>query len=393
MRRYLQLETIGYLAGVLGVLAVALLLAPFYPDVRVLTAANSLLIVVLLVALTWGMRPAFLASFLAALYLNYYYVPPLKQFDFHVDGTEDIIGLVAFMITSIAVGQLSLRLRQRAEENKGLYDQLRATFDRTSQLEAIKRSEALKSALLDTVTHDLRTPLTSIKAAATAVISLRKSKQIAGSGADAAEDSLLSVVVQQADRLNRFIEGMIEMATIDAGGAKNAAGPIAVDEAVGDAIERAADALQEHSIVVECQDDFMAAVNAKAVTQVVFSLLENAGKYSPPGSIVRVSAERCGEGIQISVEDEGPGIPQALRERVFDKFFRGQEPGAHGARVSGLGLGLTIARGIVVGQNGRIWVEERKGQASGARFVFTLPLQSSLQANAPGPAVLREIAK
>ncbi len=76
MRRYLQLETIGYLAGVLGVLAVALLLAPFYPDVRVLTAANSLLIVVLLVALTWGMRPAFLASFLAALYLNYYYVPP-----------------------------------------------------------------------------------------------------------------------------------------------------------------------------------------------------------------------------------------------------------------------------------------------------------------------------
>src|ERR1700722_10492702 len=174
MRRYLQLETIGYLAGALGVLAVALLLAPFYPDVRVLTAANSLLIVVLLVALTWGMRPAFLASFLAALYLNYYYVPPLKQFDFHVDGTEDIIGLVAFMITSIAVGQLSLRLRQRAEENMGLYDQLRATFDRTSQLEAIKRSEALKSALLDTVTHDLRTPLTSIKAAATAVISLRK---------------------------------------------------------------------------------------------------------------------------------------------------------------------------------------------------------------------------
>jgi len=376
IRQYLRREIVGYPASALGVLAVAFILGPSYPNVRVLTAANSLLVVVLLVALAWGMRPAFLASFLAAAYLNYYYVPPIGRFDFHIDGAEDVVGLATFMVTSIAVGQLSLRMRRRAEENRKLYDQLRATFEQTSQIEAIKRSERLKSALLDTVTHDLRTPLTSIKAAATAIIDIRETGLASPENARAAEDNLLGIVVQQSDRLNHFIEGMIELATIEAGEGKRTAEVTAMDEAIGAALARAGDVLRGHKVIVECQDDFMAAVNAKAVTQVLFSLLENAGKYSPPGTTIRVIAESNGENdIQIAVEDEGAGIPPAIREAIFDKFFRGDAAKECDAQISGLGLGLAIARGIVAGQGGQLWVEGRKRGENGARFVFALPLQ------------------
>ena len=384
MRRYLQREAVGYVASVLGVLGVALILMPFYPNVRGLTAGNSLLIVVLLVALTWGMRPALLGSVLGALYLNYYYVPPLMKFDFHVDSTEDIIGLVAFTVTSITVGRLSSRAQHRAQENQELYDQLRAAFHQSSRLEAIKRSERLKSALLDTVTHDLRTPLTSIKAATTAILDIRKNTSTPSAVVQASEDHLLGIIVQQSDRLNRFIEAMIVLATIEAGGAKKDVETALLEEAIGAAVDRAADTLRNHRVIVECEDDLRAAASTKAIAQVLFSLLENAAKYAPPGTTVRVAAEHYGQrAIQVAVEDAGPGVPAPLREKIFDKFFRGGAEKEHDVQKTGLGLGLAIARGIVEGQGGRIWVEERVAGEGGARFVFTLPAEIEVERSQP----------
>ena len=196
MVEFLQKRYVGYLASVIGVLTVALILWPFYPDVRVLTAANSLLIVVLLVALQWGMTPALFTSVLGALYLNYFYVPPLLKFDFHIDGTEDVVGLIAFIATSIIVGQLSVRAHRQAREIELLYNQLHVAFDQASQLEGIKRSErANPSALLDTVTHDLRTPLTSIKAAAATAIMVRANDSLAPRFfSPEAEENLLKII-------------------------------------------------------------------------------------------------------------------------------------------------------------------------------------------------------
>src|ERR1700757_2986533 len=107
MLDFLRKPLTGYLAGATGVVLVALALWPFYPHVRSLTAGKSLLLVVLIVALVWGMAPALLASVLGALYLNFFFVPPLMKFDFHIDGTEDLIGLATFLITSITVGHVS----------------------------------------------------------------------------------------------------------------------------------------------------------------------------------------------------------------------------------------------------------------------------------------------
>jgi K+-sensing histidine kinase KdpD len=370
---FLKKPIAGYFASVIGVFTVALVIWPFYPNVRILTASNSLHVVVLLVAVYWGIGPAILASVLGGLYLNYFFVPPLLKFDFHIDGSDDVIGLLAFVFASILVGQLSSRAQRRAQEIQKLYDHLQAVFAQTSQLEAIKQSERLKSALLDTVTHDLRTPLTSIKSAA---LAFRASRNNAGQSSAPGEPSeyLLNVIIEQSDRMDHFIENMIELARVDV--ATNSKDEdlktTSVDEVIMAALARADDVLRTHDVKVECEDNLM-TTDSKAIAQVVFNLLENAGRYTLPGSTIRVLANKnTASSIEISVEDEGPGVPPALREKIFERFFHADA--AYGGKPStGLGLGLAIARGIVEAHRGRIWVEDRDDGKSGARFTFTVP--------------------
>jgi len=130
-----------------------------------------------------------------------------------------------------------------------------------------------------------------------------------------------------------------------------------------------------HQIEIDIEPDLpVVLVDARAVSEVIYLLLDNAAKYSPPGSRIQVCASRGeAEMIQLSVDDEGPGIPDELRERVFDKFFRGVlESDRSRNRPSGLGMGLSIARGIVEAHDGRIWIEG--GTKTGSRILFTLPI-------------------
>ena len=396
MWEFLRKPLIGYLAGATGVVLVALALWPFYPHVRSLTAGNSLLVVVLVVALVWGMAPALATSVLGALYLNFFFVPPLMRFDFRVDGTEDVIGLATFLITSIAVGQLSYRSQHRRREMERLYSELRAAFERASQLEGSRRSEQFKSALLDTVTHDLRTPLTSIKAAASTLLGMRNdsAREVP---ARIADDQLLEIIVKQSDVLNRFIQSMIELAEIESSEERDRDGVEAtsLDEIIIAALARAEDGLRDHKVEVQCDERLSTTGHAKAIAQVLFSLLENAGRYSPPGTKVRIAASQDESGdLRVAVEDEGPGVPPSLREKVFDKFFRGDasdREGTHGPAAAGLGLGLAIARRIVDAQGGRIWVDTRADGKMGARFVVTLP--SAPAALGAAAAALQEPAR
>jgi K+-sensing histidine kinase KdpD len=202
---------VGYLAGAAGVAIVALVLLPF-PRLQLLTAANMLLVVVLLIAITWGRAQAFCASVLAALCLNYFFVSRAGSFDLRIDGSADEIALLTFLFTAIAVGKPSSQAQSRAREDAEMYEQLCASFHRASELEAIRRAERFKTALLDTVTHDLRTPLTSIKAAADKLVAARRNEPETVPRRVASEDTLLNIIVQQSARLNHFFEGMIELA-------------------------------------------------------------------------------------------------------------------------------------------------------------------------------------
>ena len=354
-------------------------------NVNSTTVALALLLAVLFIAARMEQGPALVASVLAAFCFNFFFLPPFGTL--HISEAENWVALAAFLLTAVVAGQLSTRARRRAEEAEAgrleierLYEELRAAFERASHAEALRQSEKLKSALLDAVTHDIRTPLTSIKASVTTLLDELRGETYDGQSVALGDESrreMLEVIDEESDRLNRFVEGLIELARIEAGELRLRLRWGAVDEVVAAALARAEPLTRGHRIVVELEDGLPAVrVDSHAVAEVVYTLVDNAAKYSPPGTAIGVSASRAeGDAVSIAVEDEGQGIPPELRERVFDKFFRATRDGdsGWGGRPGGTGLGLAIARGIVEAHGGRIWVEGRAGGV-GARVVFTLPI-------------------
>ena len=328
---------------------------------------------------------AVVASVLAAFCFNFFFLPPFGTL--HISEPENWVALSAFLLTAVVAGQLSTRARRRAEEAEAgrleierLYEELRAAFERASHAEALRQSEKLKSALLDAVTHDIRTPLTSIKASVTTLLDELRANGDGGQAVALDAESrldMLEVIDEESDRLNRFVEGLIELARIEAGELRLRLRWGAVDEVVETALSRAEPLTKRHRISVEIEDELpVVRVDPHAVAEVVYTLVDNAAKYSPPGTTIRVTAARAeDEMIRVAVEDEGQGVPPELRERVFDKFFRATRDGDAGSagRPAGTGMGLAIARGIVEAHGGRIRVEGRAGGA-GTRVAFTLPI-------------------
>ena len=382
-RELFEKKWTGYALAVLGVAATGALRL-LGTHINSTTVAIVLLLVVLFIATLWGSKPAILASLLGMACFNFFFLPPVGTFN--ISDPDNLVALFAFLITAMTAGQLSSNARRRAKEaNAGrreierLYKELQDAFESASQAKAIQQSERLKSALLDAVTHDLRTPLTSIKASVTTLLDELHANT---KGEEKIEldregrQEMLEVIDEEADRLNRFIEGLVELARIEAGEMHLRRRWASIEEIVETTLERAAPLTRDHRIQVSFEDELpVARVDEKAVAEVVYTLLDNAAKYSPPGTTIRVSAERArDEMIELSVEDEGQGVPPPLRQRVFDKFFRAMRDGDSGAsQPTGTGMGLAIAQGIVEAHGGRIWIEDGKNEV-GSRFVFTLPI-------------------
>ena len=369
---------LGYLAALLGTAVVTALLVPFREQINSTTTALAYLLAVLFVALFWGSGPALVASVVGVLCFNFFFLPPF--YTLHISHPENWIALFAFFTTALAVGQLSAREKRRAEEaERGereierLYKELQAAFERASQAEALKQSERLKSALLDAVTHDLRTPLTSIKASITTLLDDTRAAEFALDKESRLE--MLEVIDEESDRLNRFISGLIDLARIDAGELQLRRQWGVIDEIVSTALARAQPLTQEHEVEVKIEEELPAVrVDERAVSEVVYTLIDNAAKYSPRGTKIKITAGVSDGMIEMAVEDQGEGVPVALRERVFDKFFRATRDGDVRTRQpSGTGMGLAIAKGIVEAHEGKIWIESAT-DGHGARVVFTLPI-------------------
>jgi K+-sensing histidine kinase KdpD len=366
----------GYIFAMCGVAAVTGALAPFNDHLSSTTVALALLLIVLFAAAGWGSRPAILAALLGVACFNFFFLPPF--YTFTIADPQNWVALAAFLIIALVAGELSARAKRRAEEAlagrreiERLYNEYRAAAERARQAEVLEQSERLKSALLDAVTHDLRTPLTSVKAAVTTL--LDESEVTLD---DETRREFLEIINEEADRLNHFVENMVELARIEAGAVSLSRRWSSVEEIVTMARARAEALTRGHQIEVEFESELPAVrIDASLIAEVLYSLIDNAAKYSPAGSGIKISARRAdGEMILIAVEDEGRGIPPKLRERVFDKFFRATSEGAANlGRPKGLGMGLAIARGIVEAHGGRIWVESG-ANGFGARVAFTIPV-------------------
>ena len=383
MARPTDHDWIGYAAAGLSIAGLTALLKLAGVHVNATTVALALLLNVLFIATRWGSLPALLASVLAMLCFNFFFLPPFGTFS--ISAPDNWIALTAFLITAVSAGQLSARAKRRALEAEAsrreverLYAELTDAFAAASHAEALKQSEKLKSALLDAVTHDLRTPLASIK---TSITMLLDDFQRMPAPTDAprldptSRAELMEIINQESDRLNRFISGLIELARIEAGELQLRRNWGVVDEIVSAARARAAPLLLEHTVRLEIERELpLVRVDERAVAEVVYNLLENAAKYSPRGTLITVSA-RSGPNdlVEMAIDDSGPGIPEELRERVFDKFFRATDradPDPPGT--SGTGMGLAIAKGIVEAHGGTIRIED--GSSGGTRVIFTLPI-------------------
>jgi two-component system sensor histidine kinase KdpD len=235
------------------------------------------------------------------------------------------------------------------------------TLEEASRAEVARQSEVLKSALLDALAHDFKTPLTSIKAAVTSLLSQSRPD---------ADRELMTIINEEADRLNRLVAEVLEMVRIEAGKLHLEKRPQDIGEIIGSTLAELRPVLHERPVEVRLQDALPAAdADFDFVQQVLRQLVDNALKYSPPGSPLTISA-RSGDGrIVVSVADRGSGIDEQEQMRIFDKFFRARE---HRFRVPGTGMGLAIAKGIVEAHGGKIWVTSEPGQ--GSVFSFALPV-------------------
>lgn len=339
------------------------------------TVALVFLLVILFSASFFGRNPALLASLAAMLSFNYFFLPPYGTW--HIADSTNWTAWIAFILTATVAGELSNYARRRAEEAERtkaeierLYKELQDAFAQASQTEALRQSEKLKSSLLDAVTHDLRTPLTSIKASVTTLIEDKKEQLLDDEG----RVEFLEIINEETDRLNEFIEGMVGLAKIEANALHLRKSWSEVEEVINNALERAKNQLSSNYITIELERDLPSIfVDASSISEVIYTLLDNAAKYSPDASKIRISARRAeNERVEISVEDEGEGIAEEMREKVFGKFVRVAEEDIH-TTASGLGLGLAIAKGIVESQGGRIWIEDGRDNFK-TKFVFQIPI-------------------
>lgn len=424
----------------------------------------------------WGLAEAIMASLVAGLGLNYFFMPPLGTFT--VQDPQNWLALIAFLATSVTASQLSDRARRRAAEAEArrieierLYELMQAmmlggslrrtihefldrvvkafhcdgaafyyeeageilrsdpirklvpdrdllasaqflevsvdperrlilapvrfggrtlgslalagpplseetvcaivnlvallierarALDEASHAEAARQSELLKTALLDSLAHDIKTPLTSIKAAVTGLLS----------GAADPHRELLTIIDEEADRLNRTAAEAIAMARIEAGKLRLDKRAVSAADLLSGALAEFAGPLKARGVTIDVADTLPdAEADPEFASQVVKQFIDNALKYSPEGSPISISAERRDGKIVIGVADRGPGIEEDEQSRIFDKFFRGKR---ERFERPGNGMGLAIAKGIVEAHGERIWVEGEPG--GGSTFYFSLPV-------------------
>lgn len=233
------------------------------------------------------------------------------------------------------------------------------------QTRLLEETEKLQTTLLNSISHDLRTPLASITGALSSIL------DDAALLTEAAKLDLVQTAWEQSLRLNRLVGNLLDITRLESGALKILCQPYEVQELVGATLTHMPNRLQGRIIQRNIPDDLpLVAMDLTLMIQALMNLLDNALKYAPPDEPIEVEAYQEKENMMIAVKDRGPGLPEAELEHIFNKFFRLERGG-----VSGTGLGLSIVRGIVEAHNGRIWAQNRPG--GGAVFLMQLPLASN----------------
>jgi two-component system sensor histidine kinase KdpD len=294
------------------------------------------------------------------------------------DGTSDAVLDMQLRIDDRAVGQMRVlpqpgqvfhgsdqRLLEMLASQATLAIERARLVGQVAEAHALAKSDQLKSVLLSSVSHDLRTPLASIKGIATAL------RQRDLPWESTAVLQMLDTLSDEADRLNRLVGNLLDMSRIESGALQPAREWEDLSDIVGGVLARMRPQLQGRAVHADLPADLpLVWVNAGLIDQVLTNLLENVLKYTPAPTPVALIANVHGDAVWMHIIDQGPGIAADALPHIFDKFFRVVGPEQH---ADGTGLGLAICKGIVEAHGGQIWAQNRA--AGGAELVFTLPLR------------------
>ncbi|MFA5884024.1 MAG: ATP-binding protein [Acidimicrobiia bacterium] len=363
---------VGTLVGLALVVLATVALVPVRDDASRAIPALVLVLPVVAAGVTGGRIAAVLVALGSAAAFNLAFIPPYGSPD--IDVFEDAVAVVVLVVVGLAIGTLvaqeAARRRtaeQRAEALRTLNEQYEIVqaereqlLEETTRLAVLEQVDEQRTALLRSVSHDLRTPLAAIKAVAS---DLREQVDYD----DATRDDLLDLVVEEAERLDRIVANLLSMSRIEAGALQPERQAVALDELAANCVRRLARLFKRVRVELAFPEDLpLADADYSQLDQVVGNILENAARYAPPASVVRVGGRAVPpDRVALTIEDEGPGVPRHEQTRAFAPFARGKGS-------TGSGVGLAICRAIVEAHGGTIAVEE--GLTGGARFVVTLPV-------------------
>jgi two-component system sensor histidine kinase KdpD len=351
-------------------LALLALLAVTVVYLRWLHVANSTIValtylmVVLVVAASSQLWVAVLTSCAAMALLNFFFLPPVGTWAISDPGNW--AAWLAFFTVSLVGSRLSAAARDRA----ALAVERAQRVEERKSADLARQSEELKSALLNSIAHDLRTPLTAIRVAAS---------NLQGSWlTDDQRREQSDLVLTEVGRLTRLFQNILEMARIDTGGIlaeQQWVHPLEIVEGARSLVEHD---LRGHPVEVQIETDSLVRLDPRLTASALAHLLENAAQYSPPGSPITVRCQVVSAELSLSVRDCGAGIAPSDLPKLFERFYRG---GDSKRRVSGTGMGLSIASGLLAAEQGRVRAENCPD--GGARFTIAVPVQVRTAATEP----------
>ena len=337
-----------YITAVIGVAALTIacwLLTP-------LTGYGAISLIFLLGVLLAGMvlnrGPVLLVAALSALSWNFLFIPPL--FTLHIAKLEDALTFATYFIIAITVGSLTAQLKAREHL--------------AAQVQLAQESERLRKTLLDCVSHELKTPLAAIGAASQELSRVAPNIQDPQMLKD-----LASEIRDGSRRLNRVVDSLLDMNRLESGVIRPRREWCDVRELLQSAVDIERESINGRDIRLDVPEEIpLALVDHTLIEQAVAKLLANAGSHTPARLPIEIDAEYTNDHLLISVSDRGPGIPIEATDRLFEKFYRGDN-----RKTGGLGLGLSIARGLIEAHGGKLTAENRDG--GGARFTIRLPVR------------------
>jgi len=314
---------------------------------------------VMAVSLRCSRGPSLMNAFLAVASFHYFCVPPFDSF--RIEDASYIVTLVGMLTVALVTTTLTMKIRNQAAEALRREEQTRELYRLREEAELEVQKERTRNSLLSAVSHDLKTPLASIYGAATSLLE-------EGERLDPEERRELAQSISgEAERLNRVLTNLLEMTRLESG-RQVVRDWYPLEEILGAALTRLERPLAGRSVSTDIPSDLpLVWVDDVLLEQVFINLLENAVKYTPAGSAIRVNARALATHVEVAVEDNGSGFAQGDEQRVFDKFFRGHVEG-----VRGVGLGLAICKAIVELHNGSI--SAGNVASGGAVIRFTIPI-------------------